>query len=141
MERLHSDNCQSNGCELFTFGWLQRVKGTTYGLLQYKNLNHEYQTYCISHIRNRCILYCSSLRQCQDQNLENEAKYIYNKLDVNGELPYKGFFNCFAKSIKNEGVLGLWVGLPTFYSRIAPHAMITVLLQDFFHDLLSPQKH
>jgi solute carrier family 25 oxoglutarate transporter 11 len=57
--------------------------------------------------------------------------------DAAGELPYKGFFNCFAKSIQNEGFLGLWVGLPTFYSRIAPHAMITVLLQDFFHDLLT----
>jgi len=33
--------------------------------------------------------------------------------------------------------MGLWVGLPTYYARIAPHAMITVLLQDFFHDLLS----
>lgn len=52
-------------------------------------------------------------------------------------MPYKGFVDCFAKSIKNEGFFGLWVGLPTFYSRMAPHAMITVLLQDFFHDLLS----
>jgi hypothetical protein len=33
-------------------------------------------------------------------------------------------------------VIGLWVGLPTFYARIAPHAIITVLLQDFFNDLL-----
>jgi solute carrier family 25 (mitochondrial oxoglutarate transporter), member 11 len=56
-------------------------------------------------------------------------------------MPYKGFIDCFAKSIKNEGVLGLWVGLPTYYSRIAPHAMITVLLQDLFHDLLSAKKH
>jgi solute carrier family 25 (mitochondrial oxoglutarate transporter), member 11 len=61
-------------------------------------------------------------------------------VDAAGELPYKGFVDCFAKSIKNEGVLGLWVGLPTFYSRMAPHAMITVLLQDFFHDLLSGKK-
>ena len=57
--------------------------------------------------------------------------------DSQGNLPYKGFIDCFAKSIKNEGVLGMWVGLPTFYSRMAPHAMITVLLQDFFHDVLT----
>lgn len=62
-------------------------------------------------------------------------------VDSEGVLPYKGFIDCFAKSIKNEGVLGLWVGLPTYYSRIAPHAMITVLLQDLFHDLLSGNKH
>jgi solute carrier family 25 oxoglutarate transporter 11 len=50
-------------------------------------------------------------------------------------MPYTSFFNCFAKSIKNEGVLGLWVGIGTYYMRIAPHAMITVLAQDFLHDL------
>lgn len=55
-------------------------------------------------------------------------------------MPYKGIVDCFAKSIKNEGILGLWVGLPTFYSRIAPHAMITVLLQDYFHDVLTKKK-
>ena len=38
------------------------------------------------------------------------------------------------KSIKNEGVTGLWVGLPTYYIRVGPHAMITVLAQDFLHD-------
>lgn len=53
-----------------------------------------------------------------------------------GAFPYSGFLDCFRKSIANEGFLGLWVGLPTFYIRIAPHAMITVLLQDFFHDII-----
>lgn len=69
--------------------------------------------------------------------LKMKPSTTFDNIDAQGVFPYKGFFNCFAKSIKNEGFLGLWVGLPTFYSRIAPHAMITVLLQDFFHDLLS----
>ena len=55
-------------------------------------------------------------------------------------MPYKGFLDCFAKSIKNEGVLGLWVGIGTFYMRIAPHAMITLLAQDFLHDILPSDK-
>ena len=55
-------------------------------------------------------------------------------------LPYAGFIDCFRKSIAREGVTGLWVGLPTYYSRIAPHAMITLLLQDFFHDILTSHK-
>lgn len=55
-------------------------------------------------------------------------------------MPYKGFVDCFAKSIKNEGVLGLWVGIGTFYMRIAPHAMITLLAQDFLHDILPSDK-
>lgn len=50
---------------------------------------------------------------------------------------YRGIFDCFRKSIANEGVLGLWVGLSTYYSRVAPHAMITLLTQDFFHDIFS----
>lgn len=70
-----------------------------------------------------------------------KTKILKMKPNAQGVFPYKGFFNCFARSIKNEGFLGLWVGLPTFYSRIAPHAMITVLLQDFFHDLLTEHKH
>ena len=61
-------------------------------------------------------------------------------IDAEGVLPYTGFINCFQKSIANEGILGLWVGLPTFYSRIAPHAMITLLCQDFFHDIFTPKK-
>lgn len=73
--------------------------------------------------------------------LKMKPSTTFNNIDAQGQFPYKGFFNCFARSIKNEGFLGLWVGLPTFYSRIAPHAMITVLLQDFFHDLLTEHKH
>jgi solute carrier family 25 oxoglutarate transporter 11 len=57
--------------------------------------------------------------------------------DSAGNLPYKGFLDCFAKSVRNEGVLGLWVGLSAFYMRVAPLAMITVLCQDYFHDLIT----
>ena len=63
-----------------------------------------------------------------------------SNLDAEGVLPYSGFINCFQKSIQNEGIVGLWVGLPTYYSRIAPHAMITLLVQDFLHDVFTPKK-
>lgn len=66
-----------------------------------------------------------------------KTKIMKQKAGPDGKKPYSGFIDCFKKSIANEGVKGLWVGLPTYYARIAPHAMITVLLQDFFHDLLS----
>lgn len=66
-----------------------------------------------------------------------KTKIMKQKRGPDGSLRYSGFIDCFRKSIANEGFLGLWVGLPTFYIRIAPHAMITVLMQDFFHDLLS----
>jgi len=36
--------------------------------------------------------------------------------------------------MKKEGVVGLWVGYPTFYFRIAPHVMITLMCNDFLND-------
>lgn len=69
-----------------------------------------------------------------------KSKQLNNE-DEHGIYPYTGFLNCFAKSIKNEGVLGLWVGISTYYMRIAPHAMITVLAQDFLHDLFKKYKY
>lgn len=49
---------------------------------------------------------------------------------ANGEYPYSGFFDCFKKSIANESIVGLWAGLPTYYVRVAPHAMITLLVSE-----------
>lgn len=55
------------------------------------------------------------------------------KPDAQGNVPYSSMLDCFAKSIKREGVTGLWVGLPTFIVRIAPHAMFTLLINDFLN--------
>ena len=41
---------------------------------------------------------------------------------------YKGFSDCLTISVRREGLLGLWVGLPTFITRVAPHAAITLLV-------------
>ncbi len=70
-----------------------------------------------------------------------KTKYMRMTTTTEGVYPYTGFFDCFAKSIKNEGVTGLWAGLSTYYMRVAPHAMITVLLQDLFHDMFTSKKH
>ena len=48
-----------------------------------------------------------------------------------GAFPYKSIIDCFQKSVRNEGTLKLWTGFMTYYSRIAPHAMTTLLLQDY----------
>jgi len=49
---------------------------------------------------------------------------------VTGELPFKGPVDCAMKQIKLGGPLRLWSGFPTYYVRIAPHAMITLIMQD-----------
>lgn len=51
--------------------------------------------------------------------------------NAKGEYPYNGVIDCFKKSIKREGVTGLWVGLPTYYCWVAPHSMIALMTLDF----------
>jgi len=49
---------------------------------------------------------------------------------VTGAMPFKGPIDCAMQQIKQGGVLRLWTGFPTYYVRIAPHAMITLIAQD-----------
>lgn len=53
-----------------------------------------------------------------------------------GTMPYKGFMDCAFKTIANEGVLGFWAGLPTYYFRVGPHSIITLLSAEFFRKLM-----
>merc|ERR1719409_737649 len=47
-----------------------------------------------------------------------------------GELQYKSAIDCAAKVMAEGGPLRFYAGFPTFYVRIAPHAMITLIAQD-----------
>jgi len=47
-----------------------------------------------------------------------------------GELPFKGPIDCAMQQVKLGGITRLWTGFPTYYVRIAPHAMITLIAQD-----------
>jgi len=47
-----------------------------------------------------------------------------------GTMPYKGALDCAAKTLKSGGPLKFYTGFPTFYVRIAPHAMITLVVLD-----------
>jgi solute carrier family 25 oxoglutarate transporter 11 len=49
---------------------------------------------------------------------------------VTGELKYKGSIDCAMKIMAEGGPLRFYAGFPTFYVRIAPHAMITLIAQD-----------
>ena len=56
-----------------------------------------------------------------------------------GTYPYKGMIDCFFKTIKKEGPTRLWVGFPTFYVRIGPHVVITLVLNDVFRSYYTSQ--
>lgn len=47
-----------------------------------------------------------------------------------GSVPYTGAIDCAVKTFKAGGPLKFYTGFPTFYVRIAPHAMITLMVQD-----------
>jgi solute carrier family 25 oxoglutarate transporter 11 len=48
-----------------------------------------------------------------------------------GKLPYKGMADCFAQVAKKEGLLRFYRGFGTYYVRIAPHAMVTLIVADY----------
>lgn len=45
-------------------------------------------------------------------------------------LQYKGPVDCAIKVFQNEGIMAFYRGFGTYYVRIAPHAMITLLVAD-----------
>merc|ERR1712039_193215 len=49
---------------------------------------------------------------------------------VTGELQFKSSIDCAMKIMKEGGPLRFYAGFPTFYVRIAPHAMLTLIFQD-----------
>merc|ERR1712217_684734 len=50
---------------------------------------------------------------------------------VTGELQFKSSIDCAMKVMAEGGPLRFYAGFPTFYVRIAPHAMITLIAQDY----------
>ena len=47
-----------------------------------------------------------------------------------GTLPFKGFGDCCVKTMASGGPLKFYTGFPTYYVRIAPHAMFTLIILD-----------
>ena len=87
-------------------------------------------------VSTRIIASCVSGFVCSFMSLpfdNNKTKLQKMKANEKGEYPYAGVFDCFKKSVAREGVAGLWVGFPTYYIRVAPHAIITLLIQDYLH--------
>ncbi len=60
--------------------------------------------------------------------------------DKDGKLMYKNLRECFSKTLKREGFFGYWTGLPTFYFRVAPHAMLTLMFAEFYKKLFGMTK-
>ncbi|KAG5750036.1 hypothetical protein H9Q69_003461 [Fusarium xylarioides] len=48
-----------------------------------------------------------------------------------GKLPYRSMMDCFSKVAKQEGLGRFYRGFGTYYVRIAPHAMVTLIVADY----------
>lgn len=59
-----------------------------------------------------------------------KTKLMKMKKREDGTFPYKGFMDCLFKSVKREGVFGLWIGLPTYIIRVGPHSIVSLLMLD-----------
>lgn len=53
-----------------------------------------------------------------------------SKDPTTGKYPYTGMLDVFAKTIKNHGPLKFYTGFFSYYIRIAPHAMSTLIFMD-----------
>lgn len=62
------------------------------------------------------------------------------KLNSQGQLPYKGMLDCFAKSVKREKFTGLWIGFPTFVVRVGKHSVLILIIQDLLHSNFNPKR-
>lgn len=65
-----------------------------------------------------------------------KTKMQKQKPNPDGTMPYKNFVEGFTKTAAREGVTGLWAGLPTYYFRVGPHAIITLLSLEFYKKML-----
>jgi solute carrier family 25 oxoglutarate transporter 11 len=62
------------------------------------------------------------------------------KAGPDGKLPYNGFFDCFSKVAKTEGLGAFYKGYMTFVVRITPHIMLTWVFMDNFTILFKKWK-
>ena len=65
-----------------------------------------------------------------------KTKLQKQKVNSDGAMPYKGMIDWAMKTVKKEGPLGFYTGFPTFYFRIAPHVMLSLLFSDVLKALL-----
>lgn len=77
---------------------------------------------------------CASFLALPFDNIKTKLQKM--KKDEKGKLPYKGVVDCFKTTVKKEGFSKLWVGLNTFYVRVAPHAVISLVVNDSLRHLV-----
>jgi len=81
-----------------------------------------------------CAGFLAAFMSLPFDNLKTKLQRMKKQPD--GTYPYRGMMDCAMKTIAKEGPLGFYTGFPTYYVRIAPHAMLTLLIGDVLKSLL-----
>jgi len=81
---------------------------------------------------------CASVLSLPFDNVKTKLQKMNKGPD--GNFPYKGILDCFVKTSKKEGAARLWVGLNTYYVRIAPHAIISLVTNEFLRNIVESKK-
>lgn len=97
-------------------------------LKAHTNLSSQTQTFAASAIAGFFASFLSLPFDFVKTRLQKQQKN-----PVTGELPYKGLVDCARKVIRDEGWLRFYRGFGTYYVRIAPHAMVTLIVADYLN--------
>ncbi|KAJ5721634.1 mitochondrial 2-oxoglutarate/malate carrier protein [Penicillium malachiteum] len=97
-------------------------------LKQHTSLSTQNQTFAASAIAGFFASFLSLPFDFIKTRLQKQQKDIKT-----GQVPYRGVLDCARKVVKEEGWLRFYRGFGTYYVRIAPHAMVTLIVADYLN--------
>ncbi|KAJ6127103.1 Mitochondrial carrier protein [Penicillium sp. IBT 18751x] len=97
-------------------------------LKQHTNLSPQSQTFAASAIAGFFASFLSLPFDFIKTRLQKQSKD-----PKTGQLPYKGVLDCARKVVAEEGWMRFYRGFGTYYVRIAPHAMVTLIVADYLN--------
>ena len=81
---------------------------------------------------------CATVLSLPFDNVKTKLQKM--KKSPDGTFPYKGVLDCIMKTAQHEGAGRLWVGINTYYVRVAPHAVISLLTNEFLRNFFINKK-
>ncbi|KAJ5759333.1 hypothetical protein N7520_006489 [Penicillium odoratum] len=97
-------------------------------LKQHTNLSAQNQTFAASAIAGFFASFLSLPFDFIKTRLQKQQKD-----PKTGQVPYRGVMDCARKVIAEEGWMRFYRGFGTYYVRIAPHAMVTLIVADYLN--------
>jgi solute carrier family 25 oxoglutarate transporter 11 len=81
---------------------------------------------------------CATILSLPFDNVKTKLQKMKKLPD--GSFPYKGVIDCIMKTTQHEGAGRLWVGINTYSVRVAPHAIISLVTNEFLRNFFNKKK-